>query len=302
MIMAEMRKIEIPEILRSMPQIEELYKITDDFVSKLQDDADDVADDVMIETSTEFGLARREKILGITANADDDIDTRRMRVKSEWTTAVINDPISRRFIIQKIRSFFDDAQASININYETMQLEISIHDKNIKKARILCDYINKYLPVNMWYTCDDSVYLIVPYSMPVCGVKPQDAVCGESVMAKNSVESITNDVNYHITHNDKCGNGAVSGKSVSNSVKIAEEEVKQNYKVERNEKCGFNATVAFYERRQVNADPVVTAANSEIKRLSGSTGNAVVSSIASVPKVITGLCTQVRCGLNRCRS
>lgn len=302
MIMSDMRKIEIPGILRSMPQIEELYKITDDFVSKLQDDADAVADDVMIETSTEFGLARREKILGITANADDDIDTRRMRVKSEWTTAVINDPISRRFIIQKIRSFFDDAQASININYETMQLEISIHDKNIKKAQILCDYINKYLPVNMWYTCDDSVYLIVLYSMPVCGVKPQAAVCGESVIAKNSVESVTSEINYHIQQNEKCGNGAVSGKSVSDSIKIAKEEVKQNYKVERNEKCGFNATVAFYERRQVNANPVVTAANSEIKRLSGSTGNAVVSSIASVPKVITGLCTQVRCGLNRCRS
>lgn len=303
--MAELRKIEIPEILKEIPQIVELYKLTDEFISKLEDDAGAVADDAMIDTSTDYGLARREKILGITANTSDDEDARRMRIKSEWTAAVVNEPVSRKFIEQKIRSFFDDKSASISINYETMQLEISIHDKNIKKAQILCEYINKYLPVNMWYTCDDSIYSIVIYSIQRCGVRPIRACIGISKDVQVEIrKSITEDT-YVIKNYDVCGKsdiGAISARSEKACVEVENSKEEIRYRIEKKEKCGENANTGRYERKAVTVDKNVKAIATNIGKVTGSQGCGIKSNISSKASVLSETVNLRNCGIYRCRA
>ena len=82
--MAELRKIEIPEVLNNIPEIREIYKLSEEFMSKYMDDVQAVHDDIFIETSTEYGIARREKILGIVPLDTDNLEDRKLRVQSRW--------------------------------------------------------------------------------------------------------------------------------------------------------------------------------------------------------------------------
>lgn len=77
-----MKKVEEywPPVLQEVEEFKEIAKIENTEFEKLEQSIDDLVDDQWIETATERGIARREKILKIAPFADDDLESRRFRV------------------------------------------------------------------------------------------------------------------------------------------------------------------------------------------------------------------------------
>ena len=60
--MAELREIYLPEHLEDMYEFSELDRVSDKKMLVMESDIEALEDDILIETATEKGIARREKI------------------------------------------------------------------------------------------------------------------------------------------------------------------------------------------------------------------------------------------------
>lgn len=76
--------LEYPPIIWNIKEIQIANKIIEPWLEKLTKDIEEVDEDILITTATERGIARREKILGITPQATDSLEDRRYRVLVKW--------------------------------------------------------------------------------------------------------------------------------------------------------------------------------------------------------------------------
>jgi len=146
---ADLRKMETPDVLLEIPQINQLYELTDKYVSKLVDDYEDVHNDIMIETSTEYGIARREKILGISPDARDTLESRRARVQLEWTNAISRNPLSFLWLKSKLNSLIGEENyvLSLDTRHEKMTLQTYIDTFGLSST--LDKWIDTIIPLNV---------------------------------------------------------------------------------------------------------------------------------------------------------
>lgn len=82
--MAELRTIELPPHLEEMVDVKELDRVSDLQMQRLEDDLEDLEDNILIQTSTEEGISRREKILGIVPLDTQSLQLRRDNVMLAW--------------------------------------------------------------------------------------------------------------------------------------------------------------------------------------------------------------------------
>jgi len=80
----ELRKIDLPQHLMEMTEIKIIDAVSDMLISDLEDEIANINSDILIGTSTEPGIKRREKIVKITPYDTDDLESRRARVMSKW--------------------------------------------------------------------------------------------------------------------------------------------------------------------------------------------------------------------------
>ena len=141
--------METPDVLLEIPQINQLYELTDKYVSKLIDDYEDVHNDIMIETSTEYGIARREKILGISPDARDTLESRRARVQLEWTNAISRNPLSFLWLKSKLNSLIGEENyvLSLDTRHEKMTLQTYIDTFGLSST--LDKWIDTIIPLNV---------------------------------------------------------------------------------------------------------------------------------------------------------
>lgn len=82
--MAELRTIEIPPHLEAMKEFKEADRVCDLQMLKFEEALEALEDDILITTSTEEGIARREKILGIVPLDTQSLELRRDNVMLAW--------------------------------------------------------------------------------------------------------------------------------------------------------------------------------------------------------------------------
>lgn len=244
--MADLREIEIPEVLSMFPDIQECYDLTDKYISDFLDDVDDVHADIFISSATEYGIERREKILGITPPADATLEERRTNVQVQWTAPLCYQPLSKNWVVQKIKSFFDEGKCNVRIDYDTDGVAINIHDEDIKKVQLIVDFLDKYLPVNLWYKVDESVYLLTFYEIGRCGTTPYANV-GISSVSQINVKSDNSSTAYNLSReSEKCGIGFVNGSQIVSEIDCNSIIITDKYSVSRaSEKCGIGANAGI---------------------------------------------------------
>ena len=82
--MAELRRMDIPPHLLEMTEFKIIEAVSEALIEELEDEIANVSSDILIGTSTEYGIARREKITGLTKIDTDTIEERRAKVLSKW--------------------------------------------------------------------------------------------------------------------------------------------------------------------------------------------------------------------------
>lgn len=113
-----------PPIMQELKEFQKIAEIEDVFIEKLWQEIENIVDDQFIQTATEKGIARREKMLNVSPFADDTIETRRFRVQSVWNDKL---PYTYRVLLERLDSLcgpdgyvieLDAGQYSLNIKIE----------------------------------------------------------------------------------------------------------------------------------------------------------------------------------------
>jgi len=113
-----------PPIMQEIKEFQKIAEIEETFFKRLQQEIQNIVDDQFIQTATEKGIARRERMLKISPFADDTLGTRRFRVQGLWIGKL---PYTYRVLLERLDSLcgpdgyvieLDAGQYSLNIKIE----------------------------------------------------------------------------------------------------------------------------------------------------------------------------------------
>lgn len=110
------------------------------------DTINNLIDDQFIQTATERGVARREKLLKISAFADDTLETRRFRVQSRWNEQL---PYTYNVLRSKLDQLCgkDGYAIALNTGLFTLNIKIELTKKRMfNEVQIVT---RKIVPANM---------------------------------------------------------------------------------------------------------------------------------------------------------
>jgi Uncharacterized protein conserved in bacteria (DUF2313). len=141
--------VELPEHVTNIKDISEYLKAKDIQMEKLSAAYDEVEADILISTSYESGIARREKILGITPQSTYTLDERRFIVMSLWYDTV---PYTEKKLRQRLDNLCGAGNYVLTIDYanQTATCKLNLGSKNNYSA--MCKLLDDLLPVHIVLT------------------------------------------------------------------------------------------------------------------------------------------------------
>ena len=131
-----------------LQEIEELQKIanTENIeIDELKESVSNLIDDQFIETATEKGIRRRERLLGITPSRLDDLEYRRFRVLVRWNDRL---PYTYRVLKNRLDQIFKD-NYKLEILHDQYLLIIEVNTFNWQIYSNIVEEIRKMAPANM---------------------------------------------------------------------------------------------------------------------------------------------------------
>lgn len=112
-----------PPIMQELREFQKIAEIEDVLFEKLWQEIENIVDDQFIQTATEKGIARRERMLKISPFADDTIETRRFRVQGAWNDKL---PYTYRVLLERLDSLCGPDGYVIELNAGEYSLNIKI--------------------------------------------------------------------------------------------------------------------------------------------------------------------------------
>lgn len=112
-----------PPIMQELREFQKIAEIEDVFIEKLWQEIENIVDDQFIQTATEKGIARREKMLKFAPFADDTLETRRFRVQGLWSDKL---PYTYRVLIERLDNLCGPDGYAIELNAGEYSLNIKI--------------------------------------------------------------------------------------------------------------------------------------------------------------------------------
>lgn len=141
--MADLREIQLPEWVTDIPSMKAVIDVGEKYISQLMDDMEELQNDIFIDTSTEYGIARREKIAGITPLSTDSLDDRRVRLKTRYYETFPYTFMSMKNSIERITS--KDLIMILDTQKQKLHVEIPLDRKNSYDA--VCEMIERMTPL-----------------------------------------------------------------------------------------------------------------------------------------------------------
>lgn len=139
------------EEIKNIKEFKEIAKAENPEVKKVWEAIEDLIDDQFIETATERGIARREKILEIIPFADDDIESRRFRVKARWNEQL---PYTYRVLQNTLDQLCGNNGYSMVLNSKEYSLKIKIELTKKRMFDEVKELTRKMAPANMVITVE----------------------------------------------------------------------------------------------------------------------------------------------------
>ena len=112
-----------PSIMREFKEFQKIAEIEGSLFEQLEQEIQNIVNDQFIQTATEKGIARREKMLKISPFADDTLETRRFRVLSVWNDKL---PYTYRVLLERLDSLCGPDGYVIELNAGEYSLNIKI--------------------------------------------------------------------------------------------------------------------------------------------------------------------------------
>lgn len=140
-----------PYIIQEIREFRKIAEIENPELEKLWQEMENTVDDQFIETATEKGIARREKILNVVPFADDTLESRRFRVRGLWNEKL---PYTYRVLLEKLENLCGDDGYKVILdagNY-TVCIKVAIAAKRMIDA--VKEIADRMLPANLAITVE----------------------------------------------------------------------------------------------------------------------------------------------------
>ncbi|HEY8400796.1 MAG TPA: putative phage tail protein [Cytophagaceae bacterium] len=140
-----------PPIMQELKEFQKIAEIEETFFKRLQQEIQNIVDDQFIQTATEKGIARRERMLKISPFADDTLETRRFRVLGVWNDKL---PYTYRVLLERLNSLCGPDGYEIVLNAGEYSLNIKIE---LTKKRMFDEVVKitrQMVPANMIVTVE----------------------------------------------------------------------------------------------------------------------------------------------------
>ncbi len=141
----------LPPIFRNLEQIQIIYAIENKTLEEQWKAVNMIIADQWIETATQRGIARREKILNIQPYPDATLEQRRQRVLALWFSYI---PYTYR-TLKKILTMLcgeDGYILQLYPNIYTISLEIKLDDKVVSTD--IVNLVLEMIPANLIFSYD----------------------------------------------------------------------------------------------------------------------------------------------------
>jgi len=112
-----------PPIMRELKEFQKIAEIEESLFEQLEQEIEDLVNDQFIQTATEKGIARREKMLKVVPFADDTLETRRFRVQGLWSDKL---PYTYRVLLERLDNLCGPDSYAIEFNAGEYNLNIKI--------------------------------------------------------------------------------------------------------------------------------------------------------------------------------
>ena len=142
-----MRKVEtyFPEVINDVEEYKEIANTENPELEATWQSIDSLIDDQFIETATERGVTRREKLLKITPSKIDSLDDRKLRISLKWNDRL---PYTYKVLKDKLDQIFgDNYQIERFINELILKVKVNSFNWNI--FNLVTDEIRKMIPADM---------------------------------------------------------------------------------------------------------------------------------------------------------
>lgn len=103
-------------------------------------------DDQFIMEATEYGIARRELILGIQPFADDTLETRRFRISTKWRNLL---PYTQRQLEAKLTEIVGEGGFTIVIDHAAYTLTVTLNLGNKRMFADAQEVVENMVPANL---------------------------------------------------------------------------------------------------------------------------------------------------------
>lgn len=112
-----------PPIMQELREFQKIAEIEEAFFERLKQEIQNIVDDQFIQTATERGIVRRERMLKVSPFADDTIETRRFRVQGLWNDKL---PYTYRVLLERLDSLCGPDGYVMELNAGEYSLNIKI--------------------------------------------------------------------------------------------------------------------------------------------------------------------------------
>ena len=134
-----------PPEMQEKLEFKKIAEIENPALEKLWQEIENTVNDQFIQTATEKGIRRRERLLGITPSRFDDLEYRRFRVLVRWNDRL---PYTYRTLKNKLDQIFKD-NYKLEILHDQYLLIIEVNTFNWQIYSDIVDEIRKMAPANM---------------------------------------------------------------------------------------------------------------------------------------------------------
>ncbi|XOQ44308.1 MAG: DUF2313 domain-containing protein [Clostridium sp.] len=119
-----------PPIMQELKEFQKIAEIEEAFFERLKQEIENIVDDQFIQTATEKGIARREKMLKVVPFADDTLETRRFRVQGVWNDKL---PYTYRVLLERLDSLCgpDGYEIALNTGEYSLNIKIELTKKRM---------------------------------------------------------------------------------------------------------------------------------------------------------------------------
>ena len=130
----------LPDVLKDVQEMRAIMEAETPEVQAIWDACEDCMNDQFISEATENGVARREKMLGITPFATDTLDDRKLRLLSRYN--------------ENIESLCGAGGYILTITTATFTVNVKVALGVKKQETIISETLERILPYNMVFTVE----------------------------------------------------------------------------------------------------------------------------------------------------